>query len=260
MRINYKVDMDNVTIRQWIRHKFPEITYERLQQSIRKGDIRVNGEKFPPQHILKTGDELGIWNKLTQQQETNTKVSPKYWQNIILVDRTPDFWVLDKPYGIPTQRGGNIQISLVEIMESWMETRAFIVHRLDRCTTGLIVIATNSYAARDLGFALKERAWHKTYRATVEGIVTKPGKIESPVDGKEAITKYKPVQTKDGLTTLELEPITGRKHQIRQHCANFLYPIVGDDRYGSTSKQKMQLRCTGLKFIFRNKPFEYKII
>ena len=50
--------MDNVTIRQWIRHKFPEITYERLQQSIRKGDIRVNGEKFPPQHILKTGGAI----------------------------------------------------------------------------------------------------------------------------------------------------------------------------------------------------------
>jgi 23S rRNA pseudouridine955/2504/2580 synthase len=259
MKKQYTVQVPDVSLRQWIKNMFPWITYERLQQAIREGDIKVNSQKVLPQNPLNLGDNVSLWDKLTRNNIELKEIPSKYWKNIILVDKNPEFWVIDKPYGVPTQRGNNIQVSIVEIMESWMETKPYLVHRLDRQTTGLLVIGTNSFAARELGRSLKAQTWKKTYIATVEGVVTKSGVMEADVDGKEAITKYKPMGVSEGRTKLRLEPLTGRKHQLRQHCARFLYPIVGDERYGSNSRERMQLRCVQLEFEFKGKKCRYEV-
>lgn len=201
-----------------------------------------------------------IWDKLTIDDRANVKITPKFWEKIKLIDQNEWFWVIDKPYGIPSQKGNNIKVSLVEILESWMGKRPYIVHRLDRCTTGLMVIAACSYSARDLSASLKEGLWHKEYIAQVEGKVSqRSGIMDYPVSGKPAMTKYEVIGTENDYSILRLTPITGRKHQIRQHCARFVYPIVGDERYGSISRCKMQLRCTYLAFEFRGKTFKYAL-
>lgn len=128
-----------------------------------------------------------------------------------------------------------------------------LVHRLDKHATGIMVVATNSYAARELSESLRNLGWHKTYITEVEGIVLqKSGRIDDPIieksrdyvklksgeviveenfKEKSAITEYQVLAYRNGRTIVELRPVTGRMHQLRQHCAKHLYPIVGDEKY-----------------------------
>jgi 23S rRNA pseudouridine955/2504/2580 synthase len=234
-----------------MKFKFPHIQYERLQQSIRKGDIKVNSLKSEPQTLLYINDKVTIWDKLIISDDSNIQVQPKFWENIKIIEQNADFWVIDKPYGVPTQGGTNIKISLVDILHTWMGTKPYIVHRLDRQTTGVFVVATNSYAARDLSDSLKKRLWNKVYHGLVAGeIEKKSGTIKYPVFGRDGITKFRLVRYEDGNSLVEFMPITGRRHQIRQHAAKFLAPLVGDEIYGEKSK-KMYLRCVELEIEFR---------
>ena len=144
--------------------------------------------------------------------------------------------------------------------------RPHLVHRLDKHATGIMIVATNSYAARELSESLRNFGWRKKYIAEVEGIITqKQGRIDDPIFEKvreysrnrrdfeenssldrasdrdvkyklkRAITEYRVIGYRDGRTLLELRPITGRMHQLRQHCAKHLYPIVGDEKYWQKS-------------------------
>ena len=142
--------------------------------------------------------------------------------------------------------------------------RPHLVHRLDKHATGIMIVATNSYAARELSESLRNFGWRKRYIAEVEGIVAqKQGRIDDPIFEKvreysrnrgetnlsfdktldkdvqyklkRAITEYSVLGYRDGRTLLELRPITGRMHQLRQHCAKHLYPIVGDEKYWQKS-------------------------
>ena len=260
MKIEYAVDAADLTVRQWIKHKFPHITYDCLQQSLRKGDIKINDQKVIPQFILNINDKCKIWDKLTVIDDKPVKISDKFWRNIGLIAQNKEFWVIDKPYGVPSQGGNNIKVSIVEIMTEWMQAKPYIVHRLDRCTTGLMVIATNSYAARDLSKSLQSRAWHKSYIAKIDGIPHEEfGTISDPIDGKEAITKFRLIKKLDMQSIVRFEPITGRKHQIRKHAAKFLHAVSGDELYGSCAKGNMCLRCCEIEFEFRGDKYEYKV-
>lgn len=254
-KLSYVVE-ESVTLRQWLRHRFPHIKYGSLQQSLRKGDIRINGFKSTPQASLKPGDEIQIWDKLTLDRPVDPV---KYEVQVKVIEKNPDFWVIDKPYGIATQGGTKIKVCMVDVMSSMMGRKAYIVHRLDRYTTGLMVFATNSYAARDLSESIAF-GWHKVYLAKIEGVPkVLNGRMESPVDSKEAVSEFKVLETNSSSALIAVKTITGRMHQIRQHCATHLYPLEGDLKYGSKIKTKMYLRCVELGFSFRGKAFEYKI-
>lgn len=258
IKLEYNVDFGGVTLRQWVNNNFPHIDYERLQQSIRKGDIRVNNEKHSPQKILNIGDVVKIWDKLCIDDSENScvRVDPKYWKNIPLIEENENFWVFDKPYGLPSQRGHNIKVSVVEIMNSWMGTKPYIVHRLDRNTTGLMVVAKNSYAAWELSLSLQNRLWTKVYHAILEEPPTQThGVIDDKIDGQSAKTNFRVI---DGAL-VEFRPITGRKHQIRKHAAKFLSPVLGDEQYGNVRAKKMFLRCVSLSFPFRGKKYKFNV-
>ena len=239
---------ESATLRQWTTRHYPHLSYNRVQQAIRNGDLRVNGKKEQPQKKLIPGDIITLWSQLAVRiPPEKASVHPSLLAKTKILAQNDDFWVIDKPYGIPSQRGTKANISIIEVMSHLMQANddqieeydyePHLVHRLDKHTTGVMIIATNSYAARDLSESLQAGDWDKTYVAEVDGIVeTMEGTIDEPVFGKRSITEYWVLGYRDGHTILELKPITGRMHQLRQHCAKHLYPIVGDTKYDHWGK------------------------
>lgn len=153
----------------------------------------------------------------------------------------------------------------------WAETHlkpqrnAFLVHRLDRATSGLILIAHSKKAAAALSTMFKERAIDKYYKALVHGIPHAPQTINEPLENKRAVTKILSADKKadesdsqdsaKNISLLEIQILTGRKHQIRQHLSNLGHPIVGDRLYGDGKNDNIDLCLTAYKITF-NSPFE----
>ena len=134
-------------------------------------------------------------------------------------------------------------------IERTINKETFIVHRLDRFATGLMVVAHNKTTAANLSDQFSKRKVEKHYEVIVEGIVTEDGTIETKLDGKAAITHYRVLETKDNRTLLQVIIETGRKHQIRKHLAELGFPVVGDRQYGDASTQEpLQLTACYLAF------------
>jgi len=150
----------------------------------------------------------------------------------------------------------------------WAETHlqpqrnAFLVHRLDKATSGLILIAHSKNAARQLSQLFSEHQIHKYYKAMVHGIAQAPQTIDKPLADKQAITKILALQENfhDRYSLLDIQILTGRKHQIRQHLATIGHPIVGDRLYGdraNEAEQQYDLGLTAYKITFLS-PFDHQ--
>ena len=162
----------------------------------------------------------------------------------IRVYEDEDILVINKPKGMIVHKGnGNFEeITLADILEfnynnlPGEEGRKGIVHRLDKDTTGLMIIAKTEKAMNNLILDFKEKNIVKKYVCIVRGEVKDRHKMCIWKDGKEAITKVKKIWVKNGMTKLEIELLTGRTHQIRVHMAYLGYPIIGDNIYSNRKK------------------------
>ena len=156
--------------------------------------------------------------------------------------------VVDKPAGMATAAGGGIEddASLHAWVSRHVGGRTFIVHRLDRGTSGAIVFAKTAEAHRRLSQAFESREVGKRYLAVVDGHVARAsGEIADPLrafgsgrvgvdpKGREAVTRYRRLERLQDADLLEVEPLTGRRHQIRVHCFAVGHPVLGDTRYGA---------------------------
>jgi tRNA pseudouridine32 synthase / 23S rRNA pseudouridine746 synthase len=154
---------------------------------------------------------------------------------------------VDKPAGMATAAGGGIRDE--DSLHGWVTrhvgTRAFIVHRLDRGTSGVIVFAKAAEAHRRLSLAFEAREVAKRYLTVVEGHVRRTtgevnerlrtfgsGRVGVDPKGSEAVTRYRRLERLEGADLLEMEPLTGRRHQVRVHCYAIGHPVLGDTRYG----------------------------
>jgi RluA family pseudouridine synthase len=155
---------------------------------------------------------------------------------------------VDKPAGMATAAGGGIEddASLHAWVTRHLGARTWIVHRLDRGTSGVIVFAKTAEAHRRLSRAFQDREIHKLYRAVVQGHLRRAsGEIAEPLRGfgsgrvavdsrgSEAVTRYRRLARLQDADLLEVEPLTGRRHQIRVHCYAIGHPLLGDTRYGA---------------------------
>lgn len=156
--------------------------------------------------------------------------------------------VVDKPAGMATAAGGGIDddASLHAWVTRHVGERTFIVHRLDRGTGGAIVFAKTADSHRRLSQAFEQREVAKSYLAVVDGHVRRTtGEIAEPLrafgsgrvgvdpKGSQALTRYRRLERLQGADLLEVEPLTGRRHQIRVHCYAMGHPVLGDTRYGA---------------------------
>ena len=231
-----------------------EITRNNIQDKILKEDIFVIGNekiiKIKPSYILKPGDKI-----IYIEYEEKEKVIPDdlkkcVYSNIIYEDE--DIIVINKPKGIIVHSGNNTSITLVDILKEKYKLygekgREGIVHRLDKNTSGLMIVAKTKMAYENLINTFKKREIIKKYRGIVFGIVAeKDGIIDMPIgrdlknrhkmkvrsDGKKAKTKFNVISyIENKYTYLDMQIYTGRTHQIRVHMAKIGHPLVGDDIY-----------------------------
>lgn len=289
----------NIRIVQWFKDNVPHLSYNYLQASMRRKDIKVNGIKIDTHYQLKAGDNISIWDKIYDYNHkksnvielTDKKISKKQYLKII--DHTLEYVVIDKYSGIPSQNGTKAKTSILDILKVQLKTKPYIVHRLDKDVSGLMVVGLDADAARALSVTLKNHEWKKRYIAILDmtpveyryfksnlprhpSSIIDSSSIHDDIDGKSAMTRYKllgytsedvkwPLDiskiekystSQEAKCVFELEAITGRKHQLRIHCAKYIAPIIGDHKYGTKGK-KIMLRCNYLKFKINNNYFEY---
>ena len=233
-----------------------------IQKLIRKKQIKVNQKNAFAAYKLKLDDQIEIPNNLIAINESKQKNSAK--KNInqqklaqiikAIIFKDENLIAIDKPSGIAVQGGSKIDFNIAEILSHLKFEKNEIPHlvlRLDKDTSGILLIARNRAAADILTQAFKNKTIHKTYLALVKGAPTRKigvinipiikkyhGKIEKvykdEIGGKEAITNYKLLKifAKENCSLLELQPITGRTHQLRVHCKEIGNPIIGDGKYG----------------------------
>lgn len=170
----------------------------------------------------------------------------------ILIADEGDYSVWHKPYGMLSQGtkwGDHTSITRWAEQNLEPQRNAFIVHRLDRAATGLIMVAHSKKAAASLSALFEQRQVDKRYQAVVEGHWAEDKRIEQAIDDKPAVSHVRCLETKGSKSLVEVKIETGRKHQIRKHLSKAGFPIVGDRLYGNADGLDLQLCSVFLGFV-----------
>lgn len=236
---------------QFIALHFPAISLTRIRRAIREGAARVNGRQRMQGWILQPGDQISL--KIDPGEPTAAK--PEDIPLDILFE-DDDLLIINKPVNLlshpsHTEKSGTLMNAIAwhllhHAQAGKSAARPVLLHRLDRDTSGVIAIAKNDRATRIVTKAFRKRRVSKRYLALVAGVVAPDsGEIAAPIgrsphtwprwrvieSGDPAQTRFVVKERFAQLTLLELEPLTGRTHQLRIHCAHFGHPIIGDQVY-----------------------------
>ena len=193
-----------------------------------------------------------------------------------IVENNDNFCVINKPHGLAVQGGTKINKNLIDLISNnpiFNESKPYIVHRLDKETSGVIIIAKNRKYAQLFTSLFRIRRIHKTYISVCHGELDKPKGILNDdlvrydSDRKiieKAITHYKVLDKNTKASLLLLNPITGRKHQIRKHLSKIGFPIIGDEKYNFSNSQKyrkshLMLHAYSIKFVINDKKYEFTV-
>jgi 23S rRNA pseudouridine955/2504/2580 synthase len=271
-------------LERWFKKHYPHIPYTVMQKWLRTGQMRLNGKRIKGQVELSTGDVVRMPPHLDVSpvlkshglpQQKNKKTLALLRNNIIYENQ--DLVILNKPAGLPTQGGTNLKESLTLYLDDLLggqEQGLRVVHRLDKDTAGLLILAKSLESARYLTALFRDHQIQKTYLAVAVGrLPQKSGVINAPIgklqgaqkekmstkapDGDEAITDYTVLgyDSQQNLSLVQLSPQTGRTHQLRVHLAEALgCPILGDGKYGGkfahplVQRTQLHLAATGLSF------------
>ena len=161
--------------------------------------------------------------------------------------------IVNKPYGIPVQGGARVRMSLIDLLEAQLRCALFPVHRLDKETAGLLIIAKTSRAAQDCRRSFDSQRIEKEYAALCFGECRKAssGTIDTPIreNGilKPALSTYRVIERDNGYTLFSVKLHTGRMHQIRIHLAHMGNPIIGDDKHGDFTLNKALWKTERIK-------------
>ncbi|NBB91542.1 MAG: 23S rRNA pseudouridine(1911/1915/1917) synthase RluD [Gammaproteobacteria bacterium] len=226
---------------------WPEFSRSRITAWIREGKLRVGGETVKPKLRVSGGEQV----ELAAELEAHSSLEPQAIELDVLID-DPAFLVVDKPPGLVVHPGsGNPDGTLVNALLHFDPAlaplpRAGLVHRLDKDTSGCLLVARTTASHRALVAAMKRREIKRSYRALVWGEIIAGGTVDEPLgrhpvdrrrqvvrqDGRRAVTHYRVGRRLRGATLLDVELETGRTHQIRVHMAHIRHPIIGDPVYG----------------------------
>lgn len=248
----------DIRLDRWFKRHHPGLPHAMLEKFLRKGDVRLDGKK------AKSSDRLATGQSLTHPDlggpEFKTKLKPiaderdeKLIQSWVLY-KDANVIVINKPFGLPVQGGTKIAKSLDDMLGGLTfdaPERPKLVHRLDRDTSGCLVLARSSAAAAKLAKAFAGKDIEKTYWALVHNVPLPPqGTVDYKLvktalrdayermevdeeEGKHAKTEYRVLEfLARRFALMELKPLTGRTHQLRVHMTAIGCPIVGDNKYG----------------------------
>ncbi|WP_422134504.1 23S rRNA pseudouridine(1911/1915/1917) synthase RluD [Endozoicomonas sp. ALD040] len=225
---------------------FPDFSRARLQEWIKNGDLRVDGQKKKPKDKLVGGEKLTLSVEVDDEERWEPEDIPL---NIIYEDDA--ILVINKPVGLVVHpAAGNYSGTLLNgLLYHYPEIasvpRAGIVHRLDKDTSGLMVVAKTLAAHTDLVAQLQDRSVSREYEAVTQGVMTAGGTVNEPIarhpthrlrmavvpGGKASVTHYRVLKKFNAHTHVRCKLETGRTHQIRVHMSYIRFPLVGDDLY-----------------------------
>ncbi|MGI2857090.1 23S rRNA pseudouridine(955/2504/2580) synthase RluC [Shewanella algae] len=268
------IDEDNVgqRIDNFLLSKLKGVPKSMIYRIVRKGEVRVNKKRIKPEYKLAEGDQVRI--PPVRVSEENYRTAPS--ANLERVSRLEDrilfedkhILVLNKPAGIAVHGGSGVDYGVIEALRSLRPQQKFLelVHRLDKDTSGVLLVAKKRSALKHLHDQLRHKQMQKDYQALVRGEWQKHDKVvKAPLlkltlksgerivrvntEGKASETRFKILQRYDGATLVQASPVTGRTHQIRVHCQYAGHPIACDEKY-SEQKFDDSMRALELNRLF----------
>jgi 23S rRNA pseudouridine955/2504/2580 synthase len=267
-------------IDRWIRNNLGKFPQALIEKSLKSGKIKLNDKKVKSSQKVKTGDKIFLFNFNFKETIIQKKIKFLPSEEIIkenedlIIDNNDDFIVLNKSTGISVQGGTKSKKNLVDIFarsEIFKNTKPFSVHRLDKDTSGVFIIAKHRESAQLLTSLFRLRKVHKTYLAICHGeLKESSGEWNNDLirydNDKEIIEKartlYKVLDKNSICSLVEMKPITGRKHQLRKQLHAVGCPIYGDKKYKLSNTDKainknLMLHSYQIKFMINNKKYTY---
>jgi len=276
-------ECNNMRFDRWLRSKIGKIPQSLIEKTLRAGKIKINKKKIKSSFKIKTNDQVDFFNFNFKEEiiQKKIKYSPsneiiKSNENLI-IDNNDDFIVLNKKAGISVQGGTKSKKNLIDIFSKskiFQGTKPYSVHRLDKDTSGVFIMAKNRQSAQLLTSLFRLRKVHKTYLAICNGELEKnSGELNDELirfdNGKKIIEKaktiFKVLDKNSNSSLVEMRPITGRKHQLRKQLFNIGHSIYGDKKYRSSISSKginkdLMLHSYQIKFMINQKKYTYKAL
>ena len=281
---SYTVDDDynDSRLDKWFKNKIINLPHSLLEKILRQNKVKVNNKKAKSSYRLQTGDLIEVYD-ISKLKPVDKKEKIKYLPkkkeigtyDDYVIENNENFIVINKPTGIPVQSGTKSFKNIVDILKNskyFENSKPFIVHRLDKETSGVLIIAKNRGYAQLFTSLFRIRKIHKTYLAIVYGKVDKSIKMmkdnliyyeNNKKVLQKAISNLKIIKSNEGYSYLELNPITGRKHQLRKQLLKIGCPIIGDNKYFLNDRKRIKtknlmLHAYKIKFMINNIQYNFK--
>ena len=274
---------ENMRLDRWLRSKLGKFPQSLIEKNLRAGKIKLNRKKIKSSFKVKRGDKIDLFNfnfkEIIIQKHEKFKPTNEIIKSNedLIIDNNENFIVLNKSAGISVQGGTKSKKNLIDIFSKskfFDKTKPFSVHRLDKDTSGVFLIAKNRETAQLLTSLFRLRKVHKTYLAICHGEIEKNfGEWNDDLirydNGKKIIenakTFFKVIDKNINSSLVEMKPITGRKHQLRKQLFNIGHPVYGDQKYKSQGlikgiNKNLMLHAYPIKFKVKDRKYTYQAL
>ena len=276
-------DFHNTRFDRWFKNNVLDIPQGLIEKIIRKNQAKVNGKKTKSSYRVQENDIIEIFN-IDKIKKTEKNLITQYIPSPterdkyddFIIENNENFIVINKPAGIAVQSGTKSFKNVVDTLREtkyFDDTKPYIVHRLDKETSGILIVAKTREYAQLFTSLFRIRKIHKTYLAVVYGEVSKEIKVleddlvlyeKDKKIVQKAISYLKILKNSSDYSLLELRPITGRKHQLRKQLYNIGNSIIGDDKYyvkrgkDFIKSKNLMLHAYEIKFMINNVKYNFR--
>ena len=284
-KVTVKQDYHNSRFDRWFKANVISLPQSLIEKILRLNKIKINRKKVKSSYRVQSGDIIEIFDiskfKLSDRPQIK-KYKPSRKEVDVyddyVLENNDNFIVINKPRGIAVQAGTKSFRNIMDVLKDskyFENTKPYIVHRLDKETSGVLIVAKTREYAQLFTSLFRIRKMHKTYIALVHGKISKDIKtlkddLVTYDNGKKSIQKaishLRMIKSSSDFSYVELNPITGRKHQLRKQLYNVGNPIIGDDKYFINRRaDKMKIKGKNLllhaykiKFMIDNTQYNFK--
>ena len=278
-------DYQNTRFDKWFKAKIINLPQSLIEKIIRLNKVKINRKRVKSSYRVKCGDIVEVYDISKFKENYRPKISKykpsKKEVNIyddFIIENNENFIIINKPAGIAVQSGTKSFKNIIDILKDskyFVNHKPYIVHRLDKETSGILIVAKSREYAQLFTSLFRIRKIHKTYVALTYGKVSKLKTIlkddlvlyeNNRKIIQKAISYLKVLKSSDSYSYVELNPITGRKHQLRKQLYNIGNPIVGDNKYfinrklnkKNTKNNNLMLHAYKIKFMINNVQYNFK--
>ena len=275
-------DYHDSRLDRWFKQNVINLPHSLIEKIIRQNKIKVNKKKAKSSYRVQSGDLIEIYDILKFKpidKDKKLKYKPnksevgKYDDYVI--EDNENFIIINKPSGIAVQAGTKSFKNIIDTIKDskyFINSKPYIVHRIDKDTSGILIIAKNRKFAQLFTSLFRIRKIHKTYLALVYGKVNNSIKTmrdelvyyeSNKKITQKAISNLKIIKSNEGYSFLELNPVTGRKHQLRRQLLKIGNPVIGDDKYFLNNRKRIKIKnlmlhAYKIKFMINNIQYNFK--